>query len=173
MIRWAQPKTPGRRRRRWERPAARCELAWLPRYRVLVATEGGPSWRVWICGLEGALCARPGSVTDSEEWAGLSEAPMGAAFALAPEWRIDEPAAASFARRHLVRSAQVLRLSAGLSEESPAVERWRFPVHLEIFRRRGLRGSWALRADDAVVGERLSALQRRALLQELIEDPPK
>ncbi|MEM1247055.1 MAG: hypothetical protein AAGA81_06100 [Acidobacteriota bacterium] len=151
----------------------RCELAWLPRYRVLVATDDGPSWEVWICGLEGALCARPGSVTDSPGPPGSSEAPAAAASALKPSWRLDERAAASFARSHLVRSAQVLRLAAGLAEEDPTVERWRFPVHLEIYRRRGLRRSWALRADDAVVGEVLSALQRRALLQELLEAPPK
>lgn len=72
-----------------------------------------------------------------------------------------------------MRSAQVLRLAASLAEEDPTIERWRFPVHLEIYRRRGLRRSWALRADDAVVGEVLSALQRRALLQELLEAPPK
>lgn len=166
MIRWAAPRTAARRRRWWERPAERAEVAWLPRYRVLVPTEGGDFWEVWLCGLQGTLSERPQPGDGAPAVRALDSGPESDDQApLCPPWRLDRESAVVSARAQLTRSAHVLRLASGLGEEPASVERWWFPVHLEIFERWG---RWALRAEDAVAGERVSGVQMRALLDELM-----
>lgn len=180
-VRRAAPVTTARRRRWWEGRAERSELAWVPRYRVLVPTGAQGSsaqeaeefsaqglrvqglWEVWLCGLDGSLCERPGPVAEHglERLESVREGS-----ALEVPSLLDAASAAARARGHLVRSAHVLRLEAGLTEQAEVVEEWWFPVHLEIFRRWG---RWNLRADDAVGGRKVASQQLRALLDALIE----